>query len=66
MTSPRYHVVQYRHGTFDAIVSGMGRHRGTWDSDHSRRAAQRHARQLRAEPWRGRAGLAYRVEEVNA
>ena len=38
-------------GTFLGIVSGMGRNRGTWDSDHSRSAAYRHARTLRqADP----------------
>ncbi len=58
----RFHVVQYRAGRFDGIVSGMGRHRGTLDSDHSRRQAQRHAADLRREPWRARAGLSYRVE----
>ena len=33
MNETRYHVVQYRHGRFDAILSGMGKTRGT-DSDH--------------------------------
>lgn len=64
MQPERFCVVQYRRGAFDAVLSGMGRNRGTWDSDHSRRAAQRHASQLRAEPWRARAGLSYRVEPV--
>lgn len=62
MTANRYNVVQYRNGQWDAIVSGMGKNRGTWDSDHSRSAAYRHAAELRAEPWRERAGLSYRVE----
>lgn len=61
-TPARFHVVQYRRGQFDGVMSGMGRHRGTWDADHSRRQAQRHAAALRAEPWRTRAGLTYRVE----
>lgn len=60
----QWHVVQYRHGVFDGVMSGMGKNRGTLDSDHSRRSAQRHAKALRAEEWRGRAGLSYRVEEV--
>ena len=59
-----YHVVQYRRGAFDAVVSGMGRNRGTLDAAHSRRAAQRHAAALRREPWRAQTGLSYRVEPV--
>lgn len=44
----RYNVVQRTPtGEFVAVVSGMGRNRGTWDSDHSRSAAYRHARTLR-------------------
>lgn len=60
-----FHVVQYRNGRFDAVMSGMGRNRGTLDSEHSQRTAQRHARQLRAELWRARAGLSYRVERAS-
>jgi putative IMPACT (imprinted ancient) family translation regulator len=65
MNATRYCVVQYRHGKFDGIMSGMGKNRGTLDSDHSRRSAQRHARMLRMDnvnEWRTRAGLSYRVE----
>jgi hypothetical protein len=62
MNAPRWNVVQYRHGKFDTILSGMGKNRGTWDADHSRRAAQRHAADLRREEWRARAGITYRVE----
>ena len=58
----RYIVVQYRHGAFDAVMSGMGKNRGTWDADHSRSAAYRHAAELRAEPRRKLSGLSYRVE----
>lgn len=57
-------VVQYRNGAFDCVLSGMGRNRGTLDATHSRRSAQRHAQQLRLEPWRSRAGLTYRVESA--
>lgn len=60
--TPRYCVMQYRNGKPDSVVSGLGRHAGTWSSDHSRRQAQRHAADLRREPWRERAGLTYRVE----
>ena len=65
MNATRYCVVQYRHGKFDGIMSGMGKNRGTLDSDHSRRSAYRHAAALRAESWRTRAGLSYRVETEN-
>lgn len=34
MNETRYHVVQYRHGRFDAIMSGMGKNRETLVSDH--------------------------------
>ena len=38
-------------GTYLGAVAGMGRNRGTWDSEHSRSAAYRHARTLRqADP----------------
>jgi len=68
MNATRYCVVQYRNGAFDCILSGMGKNRGTLDSDHSRRSAQRHARMLRMDnvnEWRTRAGLSYRVETEN-
>lgn len=58
----RYVVVQYRRGAFDAVMAGMGKHRGTLDAGHSRSAAYRHAAELRGEPWRTLAGLSYRVE----
>lgn len=47
MSTQNFHVVRYIGGKFDAVISGMGRNRGTWDSSHSQRAAQRHARALR-------------------
>ena len=58
----RYNVVQYKNGRWHSVMSGMGKNRGTWDADHSRSAAYRHAAELRAEPWRAAAGLSYRVE----
>lgn len=58
----RYNVVQYRNGAWDAVVSGMGKNRSSWDADHSRSAAYRHASELRAESWRAQAGLTYKVE----
>lgn len=61
ITITHYQVGQYRHGIFDCIMSGMGKNKGTLDSDHSRRSAYRHAAVLRGELWRTRAGLSYRV-----
>lgn len=60
----RFEVVQYRHGKRDGALSGMGKNKGTWDSDHSRSAAYYHAAALRRESWRAIAGLTYKVEEV--
>jgi len=60
-----HHVIQYRDGKFDAVMSGMGRNRGTLESAHTKRTAQRHAQQLRSENWRKTAGLSYRVETIN-
>lgn len=64
MNATEYCVVQYRKGKLDAVMSGMGKNRGTLDAGHSRRAAQRHAAELRREPWRESAGLSYRVEPL--
>jgi hypothetical protein len=59
---PRHQVVKYTaHGQFVAIVSGLGRHAGTWDSDHSKRAAQRHASSLRKQD----ATHIFKVESMN-
>ena len=61
-TNNRFNVIQYRNGVWDCILSGMGKNKRTWDSDHSRSAAYLHASDLRKEPWRAVAGLTYRVE----
>lgn len=47
----RYCVVEVTpQGKFVAVISGMGRNKGTWDaSTDSRRTAQRWAAQLRRE-----------------
>lgn len=46
----RYNVIKRTpSGEFVGIMSGMGRRRSTWDSDHSRSAAYRHARQCRQD-----------------
>jgi hypothetical protein len=45
-----YCVVRYTlDGKFDGVISGMGRNKGTWDSTHGRRTAQRHAACCRKE-----------------
>lgn len=49
-TPVRFHVVKrLLNGTFAGIVSGMGRNAGTWDSDHSRSAAYKHAADCRKD-----------------
>ena len=41
-----YNVVEYKNGDWNAVVSGLGKNRGTWDSAHSRSSAYRLAKQL--------------------
>ena len=60
MSTNTYYVVRYRNGAFDGGMSGMGRHKGTWDSESSLRTAQRHAQQLRGE--NEDPGISYQVE----
>ena len=56
-----YCVVKYtKNGRFLATISGMCRNRGTWDTTHSKRTAQRYARQCRL----GDPKHDYRVETV--
>ena len=57
-----WQVCQYIKGEFIGVVSGMGRHAGTWDSAaKSKRTAQRWAKQCRE----GDPESLYRVETVN-
>jgi len=58
--SESYCVVAYGGMQFVGVIAGMGSNRGTWDSSHSRRTAQRHARNLRRE----RPDQSFRVESV--
>lgn len=44
-----YYVVRYVNDVPESVMAGLGRNRRTWDTNHSRRTAQRHARQLRTE-----------------
>lgn len=44
-----YCVAKHRKGEFVGVVSGMGKNQGTWNSDHSKRTAQRYAAKLRIE-----------------
>ncbi len=57
----RYCVVNYSGAQFVGVMAGMGRNRGTWDSDHGQRSAQRHARKLRIE----RPGQTFKVETTH-
>jgi hypothetical protein len=41
-----WHVVEYNNGKFVAIVSGLGRNKGTWDSNHTKRTAKKWAEKL--------------------
>ncbi|CAM8643554.1 hypothetical protein MCEMSEM18_03573 [Comamonadaceae bacterium] len=43
-----YYVVRYTPNE-TTVMAGLGRNRGTWDTAHTRRTAQRHARTLRLE-----------------
>lgn len=50
MKSNRFEVVRYTpSGEMAGVMSGMGRNAGTWDSEHSRSAAYRHARDCRRD-----------------
>lgn len=61
-----FQVARYQNGIFVCIVSGLGKNRKTWNSVHSRSAAYRHARKLRAEhPQLTAIGLDYRVIATN-
>lgn len=60
-TGKRYCVIQYAYdGSFVAVLSGMGKHKGRSDSDHSYSRACAHARSLRETfP-----GCRFKVEEI--
>ena len=45
----RYNIVEYKNGQFAGVLAGLGRHKGTWDSDHSRSTAFRHVKALRIQ-----------------
>lgn len=57
----RYFVAIYSNGIFSGILSGCGRHKNTWDYDHSRSAAYKYAAQARKE---NSLNLIYKVERV--
>lgn len=57
----RFHIVRYDlQGEFLGIMAGCGKNKNTWDSDHSRSAAHRHAADLRQK----QPGFVYKVETV--
>ena len=50
MNNETHSVGQYtKDGQRVATMSGMGRHKGKWESLHSQRTAQRHAAQCRKD-----------------
>jgi hypothetical protein len=57
----RYFIKIYSNGIFSGILSGCGRHKNTWDYDHSRSTAYRHAAQARASD---KAGNIYKVAQL--
>lgn len=44
-----YQVEKYKDDVYVGAVAGMGRHKGTLDSQHKLRSAQRHAAVLRKQ-----------------
>jgi hypothetical protein len=61
-TTQRYFVAIYSNGIFSGILSGCGKHKNTWDYDHSRSAAYKYAKQAMEQD---KSGIAiYKVEEV--
>jgi hypothetical protein len=57
----RYFIKIYSNGIFSGILSGCGRHKNTWDYDHSRSTAYKYAAQARATD---KAGNIYKVEQL--
>lgn len=55
-----YYVVRYVNDQFDGVISGLGRNRGKWEAMHTRRTANKYARQLNQE--NTIAGISYKVE----
>ncbi len=48
MSMENYCVVEYTtDGKFCAVISGMGKNKGKWESTHSRSAAYRYAKVMR-------------------
>jgi hypothetical protein len=60
-TNQRFFIAIYSNNTFSGILSGCGKHKNTWDYDHSRAAAYKHAAQAQKEDIKG---LIYKVEAV--
>ena len=44
-----FYVVQYVNGQFISVISGLGRNKGRWEASHSRRTANKYAKQLNKE-----------------
>jgi len=56
----RYFVAIYSNGIFSGILSGCGKHKNTWDYDHSRTQAYHYAKQANA----ANDGNIYKVQTV--
>ena len=55
-----YYVVQYNNGQFDSVISGLGRNKGKWEAMHTKRTADKYAKQLNKE--NNTEGVVYKVE----
>lgn len=55
-----YCVVQYINNKFVAVISGLGRNKGKWEAMHTRRTANKYAKQLNQE--NTTEGVVYKVE----
>ena len=54
----RYCVAQFKGAKRVATISGLGRNHGKWESEHSKRTAEKYAREMNA----ARDGYTYKVE----
>lgn len=59
-----YCVVRYDLSGNRSIISGAGKHKGTSEYTHSKRAAQRHAKHMREVSAARGEGYTFKVEEL--
>ena len=55
-----YYIVKYVNDQFAGVISGLGRNKGKWEAMHTKRTANKYARQLNQE--NTIAGISYKVE----